>query len=144
MLGSYTIPLMVDPNNFKTKITNIYLFLGAVSQTHNNYVQNYVQQIPTIRYKSIIWQFHAHTIPAKQRVLKLNHCSSSIYSRISDANPNIRGKFTGGGTLIGRQQTLNLKSCFPAQLWSVFPSSYKAVFNAQSCKKPIKKICYLF
>ena len=39
-----------------------------------------------------------HAIPARQRVPTLSHCFANAYSRIGDANSNIRSTLVRDGT----------------------------------------------
>ena len=36
-------------------------------------------------YRSILWQFYIHAIPAKQRSPSVSHCYCSIYTRLASA-----------------------------------------------------------
>ena len=90
---------IINPNTMK--IEQIQKF-PIVPNYFTSIVTNGIQNSACRYLKTIIkvsfWSVHANAIPAKQRVLKLSHCYSTIYSRVTDTITRAMGKSIGDET----------------------------------------------
>ena len=125
----------------------IFLFFSNIFPSS---IQIYACRYYTTVSRSIIWWFLAHTIPAKQRALKLSHFCPNTYYRIDDINSNVKSMPIRDGLQNNRQKTPNLNIPFlPNYVWYPYANTgYFYKISIKTCNKAlflmqITKFCLL-
>ena len=67
-----------------------------------------LSQVPDNYHRDTTWGVYSHALPAKQRVLKLNHYWHSLSLGVSDAITKAKGKYINDRTNNNSHKTPNL------------------------------------